>query len=866
MHVCRHADCSSYDDEQRAGYRAAQNHLRGLLTQSGKGSLLRGWRCELDPDGLCELSFYDLCAAAARIGFHEDIVLLYQDDDDLRSFKLSTLVPDLAKLFDRFRKWVKQEFSSPAGFFKYLDSTSHSGTVTVEEFGNALQRKNFVTTPHEQAELFGMCDCYGTGIVTCDDLVVLETNVHIRDQELFKIRTKSQQQRQRFLASVYLSDCERDVRPTHRQAPRAWHSTEFEKLPTVEAQRHEEWQLEKQRREANAFSHFTQELRERYGCELRAWRRGLDPGAKFALKPSELRRYCRKMNSKVDVNNLQRHIESNCEGTLLLEELCPLPAACLARFRHWAIETCGSVVGLWDREEVMCARMTHTRNGSWASDKKMLRGALGSVLRDMGWGEFTDVDSRNNVLQALDLHGCGFVSREDFEWLEKWIPPEWVWAVPNMDSCNQLKSLLLEKYGHPLAAWRQVLDVDDSNTISWAEFKSACTTVGFKGDIAGAWRAMDVDVSGSISMWEYDVESADLLTSFKAWVDQNFGSVRLAFKAIDRDGSNSVSLPELRRLCNELRWDGDVHEIFKCLDKGTNRDSNGNAIGKRQLTIGDLLFLDRWKVEIATKEELELVIANEDVGEETAFDPSTRHSRRGDGSRRLSGATLLALAVDNRASEITASAPDRRVSSGAARQQRSASTPETHAWTSLRRSATAESTAPGWRGTLGISTSEPPSTSKGGRASTTGRALQRRAVRRGSAGMQSAPDLLATFRMPPLQGWSAGRKSDSGAPSSGSTKDPLTQPRQRRAFASGSAVTTLPSPPGTPAIGAVRCASRGVARGASRGTSRGAASISYAVSFQDAPNVVKFDDDDCDDMPPSRLPSRGSSRLEAIAW
>lgn len=867
------------DDEQRAGYRDAQSRLRIILAKSGKGSILRGWRCELDPDGLCELNFYDLCAAAARIGFNEDILLLYQADDDLRSFKLSTLVPDLAKLFDKFREWVKEEFFTPSGFFNYLDSTAHTGNVTAEEFGAALQRRNFAVTTQEQAELFGMCDGYGTGIVTHDDLIVLETDAHVRDQELFKIRTKSQQQRQRFLASVYLSDCERNVKPTHRQAPRAWHSSKFERLPTVEAQRREEWQLEKQRREANAFSHFTQELREQYGCEVRAWRRGLDPDAKFSLKSAEIRRYCRKMNSSVDVNNLQKHLDSNCEGRLVLEEFCPHPAAILARFRHWAQSICGgSVASLWEREEVVRTRRTHTKNGSWASDKKMLRGALGSVLREMEWEEVSDNDARHTVLQALDLLGCGFVSREDLEWLDKWSPPEWMCAVPNMESCRQLKALLLEKYGHALAAWRQVLDVDDSNSISWAEFVSACETVGFSGDVPGAWRAIDVDLSGSISMWEYDTESAELLSSFKAWIDLNFGSVRLAFKAFDSDGGGSVSLPELRRICHELRWDGDVHEIFNCLDRATARDAEGNTIGKAHLTMSELAFLDSWKVELAPEEELALEVIDEEE-EETPASAFGRRRSLAHGltspptrfERRMSAAPLLqqmTVAAERRASEISAyvngSATQVALSDAFARR-RSLALPRSSVSSSEGQSPLHRSASTGVVGMRGRSKSTPNQ-----------KLMDRPAVRRGTVfgGSQSGADLLGVFRLPPLQGWSAGRKSETSALISGvALGDPFAQQRQQRRITTTTtyaSVTELPSPPGS------RGASRGTSRSASCGAVLGHARSSQlaSVSFHDAPTMMRFDNDTGDDLSPSRLPSRGSSRLDsrgssrldAIAW
>lgn len=143
------------------------------------------------------------------------------------------------------------------------------------------------------------------------------------------------------------------------------------------------------------------------------------------------------------------------------------------------------------------------------------------------------------------------------------------------------------RFDHPLAAWRGLLDRDDSNSVSWSEFKEACRRVGFQGNVGGAWRTLDNDLSGTITLREFDAASAKILTSFKAWCDVHYGSFEHLFKSMDKDRSGGVSFSELRRACRSGGWKGNVHVLFKCLDV----DSGD---GQKTIELEELQFLDSW--------------------------------------------------------------------------------------------------------------------------------------------------------------------------------------------------------------------------------------------------------------------------------
>ena len=50
-------------------------------------------------------------------------------------------------------------------------------------------------------------------------------------------------------------------------------------------------------------------------------------------------------------------------------------------------------------------------------------------------------------------------------------------------------------------------------------------------EVPGAWRALDHDLSGYITLAEIEPEACQNLIAFKGWSDEEFGGVRNAFKA-----------------------------------------------------------------------------------------------------------------------------------------------------------------------------------------------------------------------------------------------------------------------------------------------------------------------------------------------
>merc|ERR1719188_1934224 len=214
-----------------------------------------------------------------------------------------------------------------------------------------------------------------------------------------------------------------------------------------------------------------------------------------------------------------------------------------------------------------------------------------SLLKTLGWPHLREPGAKEALAASLDLYNCGLLMQSDLEWLDKWPAPEWLAADPDPEAWKLLKALLVRTYKHPLKAWRTVLDRDNSNKISWAEFRDACRKVRFDGNIGGAWRALDEDLSGYIGMREYDPPSAELLESFKDWAETNFGSVARCFRSLDEDKSGSLTFSELKRACHKMKWKGDVRLLFDSIDV----DEGGNQ-AKRTISVDELAFLDQWGI------------------------------------------------------------------------------------------------------------------------------------------------------------------------------------------------------------------------------------------------------------------------------
>ncbi|CAE7472138.1 CPK24 [Symbiodinium natans] len=564
------------------------------LKDAGGGSVLRGWRSSLDPDFHQRAARQDVCKmvlAANLEGGEAAAHVLLTQFGTCESLSLVEIAPEAGVLVCRFRRFLAQF----GNIRKFLEDMQAAGNMELsfDGFAALCRRHGFDPGAHDLRDLFSLCS-KGKDHLSPEDFLFLETDENVRQQEITRqsqLKFTKQDVHHAFLAEAYKEDRGRSVSNRHRLAPRPWHDRAFETLPQVISRRNQSWFHEKKSKNAEARQQFLKYIRRNYGSEVRAWRRALDPDATFQLTLTTFKRWFRNetnLRESIDLQTLWRSLDRDGSGCLGMEELAPQSAATLGCFRKWLRGRLGSCASAWEHEAVSDAFSNLHAEGSWVSRTKLLINAFAKAIKQIGWRPILDQQTRLALLASLDYFGCGFLSRSDLEWLDAWEPPEWLYSEPDGEAWVQLRRLIMGRYEHPLAAWRGLLDRDDSNSVSWSEFKEACRRVGFQGNIGGAWRTLDDDLSGTITLREFDAASAKILTSFKAWCDLHYGSFEHLFKSMDKDRSGGVSFSELRRACRNGGWKGNVHVLFKCLDV----DNYGD--GQRTIELEELQFLDSW--------------------------------------------------------------------------------------------------------------------------------------------------------------------------------------------------------------------------------------------------------------------------------
>lgn len=314
-------------------------------------------------------------------------------------------------------------------------------------------------------------------------------------------------------------------------------------------------------------------LKKHFGPTYHAWRKVLDVDGTMNLQKPELFKVCRQIGWKGDSRQLWMALDNSGNGSASLEELDPNCARKLAKFKDFGERRFGHrpAIPLW--------RAIDKRDKQRLSYDVFVRRCL--VIRS----GLTEAELQE-LAHWLDWQGKKHLSFIDIEFLDHWRPPAYLIAEPNQEAADQIRSLLLSKYGHFLKAWRTLLDKDSSNVCNWDEFQNAMRALKFHGDVGGAWLALDKDLSGSITLEEIDSLSSQLLMNFKEWADSQFGSVRAAFKVLDKDRSGELSLSEFRHavLSNGFSSSDEVR-LFKCLD----------CSGHGRLLHHEVHFLDDWE-------------------------------------------------------------------------------------------------------------------------------------------------------------------------------------------------------------------------------------------------------------------------------
>ena len=520
-------------------------HLRHYMI-SATGSVLRAWMEFFDQDMDHRITRAEFSKGLRELGYKGDVFNLFSvlDDDDSNELTLDEVDMKQATIWRNFRVFVAGRFKSEEDFVQRVADAAEG--IKHREPKDRLSREDFC---------LGMRKCgWNWGVA---DLNWIFDAMHDQRENALKIDNM------RWMS----------IELTRRQ-----------KKQEAKA-RSRKWQALRSRQGASPqlkhrhFAKFKAFLQKRYGNLIRAWRQALSQTDSMVLSKLHFLKAAARLGFAKESKELWKALDKDDSGQASIDELDPRNAEILAQFKVWVTQRFGGVRAAFEAIDSDSTRFITSAEFSAAMTKF----------------EFTKPSKQ--LFSHFDKDGDGKIVIEDVLFLENWNPLPFLVVPPNYKAKNEIRRLILVRTGQYMKAWRRLLDKDATNRCNWYEFSDCCQVLGYTGDVAGAWRAFDDDLSGYISLKEIDEASAMILSNFRKWALVEFGSIRSLFTVFDDDCSGSLSWQEFRYACNVYGYDGSIRSLFNALDV----DQTGS------LTLKEIVFLEDWD----DADEEDAVVPNE---------------------------------------------------------------------------------------------------------------------------------------------------------------------------------------------------------------------------------------------------------------
>eukprot|EP00930_Biecheleria_cincta_P042379 TRINITY_DN29156_c0_g1_i1.p1 TRINITY_DN29156_c0_g1~~TRINITY_DN29156_c0_g1_i1.p1 ORF type:complete len:803 (+),score=151.56 TRINITY_DN29156_c0_g1_i1:87-2495(+) len=529
------------DDNGESGAENAATRLRQFL-EATCGSTLWAWLNIFDVDNDQCIDKMEFSEGMRQLNYTGKITKLFAelDEDGSGELSMQEIDPKQARVWTEFRAFCVENFSSVDEMMETLGNTRNT---TAESEGPTLQRTYTI------AKIDKVTESQFTHAL--EKMGWSSDNAKLFFSALCP-------QGASVLCSENFSWLGVELRRRHKKAVAKIKSSRknFKRQQTSFALK-------------ELFSEFKAYLRKKCGNLVRAWRTLFNCTDSLILARPAFLKACANIGYAKDAKALWKVLDRDNSGFASLDEMDPQSAEVLAKFKSFIDSKFDSV------PEAFAAI---DRDGM----KKVSPQQFDDEMRLLGWD-----GSTKRLFSFLDKDSQKVLQEHDVKFLERWSPLPYLLAPPNESAKEDIRNLLLQRYSNVLKAWRQFMDRDGDNHVNWVEFVQICKHFGYRGDIAGAWRAFDSDLSGYITLQEFDSEVSQTLLEFRSWCHEEFGNCKAAFSVFDGEGSNSLSFQKFRGACKVYGFGGNIRRVFDCCDQSHSKS----------LSSKDIAFLDDWEVE-----------------------------------------------------------------------------------------------------------------------------------------------------------------------------------------------------------------------------------------------------------------------------
>jgi Ca2+-binding EF-hand superfamily protein len=141
-----------------------------------------------------------------------------------------------------------------------------------------------------------------------------------------------------------------------------------------------------------------------------------------------------------------------------------------------------------------------------------------------------------------------------------------------MKNLAGLKRELISRFGSIYAAWRQELDLDGKNRVSFQELCRALRNLGYGGKFKDLWNELDQDKDGFVKLPDLDSKFHEEITSYQALALKKHPHMLAVWSnSLDTTGSGRVQEATFVKHCKDIGWSGDAHMLFQNLKEDRNR-------------------------------------------------------------------------------------------------------------------------------------------------------------------------------------------------------------------------------------------------------------------------------------------------------